>query len=629
MGWRQSASNTRRTLKKIKRKIKTGKKRGYKKNKMKTKQQHVMLELGENHLLYELSRISNIITIQVEHQFDNPRLMREDGEINAKIRKGTHFTFFNFKVNELTCIEGIATKIYIMDGNKKYHLTSGLLDMNKNYNNIREVMYDDIYVYYFRNTASLNGYLVFQKKIRAHFESEKYEQLVESVYQNVKQKPVDKVVFYEKYGSKYEESASILFKQVAHHSNVYFVLDSTSPQYYQLKMKYGEKIISPEEQRFLEVIFTAKYYIGTEIPFHMITLRSPYKRLREDMMNHQKHRFIFLQHGVMYALSMKPASRNSFKKNGIHQPFKVIVSSTKEANHLKKYGHYKNEDIWKTGLATFDNKQISPQANKLTIMLTWRPWDEQLNHLEDTTYYQALMSIIKNITNKQNLQVILHPKVLEKMDTSNPLYKYRYVGHINDALSETKVLITDYSSISFDAFNRGANIIFWWQQKDECLKKYKNHLMLNEKNIFGDIVYDNEMLDYTINENYNRAQSKVYLSRFHKIVEFSDNQNTERILMHLYQLDMFQNNIKDIDASDLQVKLKQLGIDKNSYKKYLKVCEINGKLSATEYQQLMKSDQHYLIKSTIGKLNLADTLQVKNSIKREMYEVISNYTDLQ
>ena len=42
----------------------------------------------------------------------------------------------------------------------------------------------------------------------------------------------------------------------------------------------------------------------------------------------------------------------------------------------------------------------------------------------------------------------------------------------DDILKHTKLLITDYSSIAYDAFYRGCNVIFYWEELQECLEAY-------------------------------------------------------------------------------------------------------------------------------------------------------------
>lgn len=469
-------------------------------------------------------------TISIKKRgFKNPKLVCEHGDVHATVRSDRTRYYFTFGISDIPNIDSISSRLYIEENGRSKELVSIKTSGRQNYARTYGILYGENHIFYLRNTASQVGRLLIQKKVRAHFETEEYEQRVEEIYQRTLDAPKTNIMFYEKFGSKFEESASKVFEQMYEHPNVYFVLDCYSEQYEEIKAKYGEKIVSPDEDKFIELIFTSNYYIGTEVPFHMVTLRTPYIRYRVEMLKVKTHKFIFLQHGVMYALSLKPASRNSFKKRGIHAPHKVVVSSDLEAEHFKQLGQFKDQDIWKTGLATFDNKRINENASKTTVMLTWRPWDEQKDHFEDTTYYQAVKSIVESIEEKENLQLVLHPKVLETINEDNELLKYKFNGLINDALNDTKVLISDYSSVTFDAFYRGCNVVFWWVQKEECLEVYKNDLMLNEDNIFGDIVYNNNQLNEAIANNKGMQQER-YIEKYRKIVEFHDNCNTQRIV---------------------------------------------------------------------------------------------------
>ena len=42
----------------------------------------------------------------------------------------------------------------------------------------------------------------------------------------------------------------------------------------------------------------------------------------------------------------------------------------------------------------------------------------------------------------------------------------------DDVLKQARVLITDYSSIAYDAFYRGTRVIFYWEEKDGRKRKY-------------------------------------------------------------------------------------------------------------------------------------------------------------
>ncbi|WP_455539587.1 CDP-glycerol glycerophosphotransferase family protein [Terrisporobacter sp.] len=135
---------------------------------------------------------------------------------------------------------------------------------------------------------------------------------------------------------------------------------------------------------------------------------------------------------------------------------------------------------------------------------------------------------------KEKVIVLPHPLIAESMSKVNgEISKYMdFKSKYNDLLKDAKVLITDYSSISYDAFYRGSNVIFYWEEKDYCMECYGDDtkLMLNEDNIFGDICYDMQDLKSIFEKNYTQNQDEKYLYNYRQIVEFNDNKNTERLI---------------------------------------------------------------------------------------------------
>lgn len=111
------------------------------------------------------------------------------------------------------------------------------------------------------------------------------------------------------------------------------------------------------------------------------------------------------------------------------------------------------------------------------VMLTWRPWEfvTGTNNIKDTAYYKMLKRIVDAVPDnlKDRLVVMPHPLLARQADIDNEdeVWKY-YVPEVkyDELLKRTKLLITDYSSISYDAFYRGSNVIFDWEEKDECMR---------------------------------------------------------------------------------------------------------------------------------------------------------------
>jgi len=62
------------------------------------------------------------------------------------------------------------------------------------------------------------------------------------------------------------------------------------------------------------------------------------------------------------------------------------------------------------------------------------------------------------------------------------------------------------------------------------MQHYGGHLMINEENIFGDIAYSEDDVTNMVRERYGNAQPAEYIERFNHIVNFKDDQNTERVI---------------------------------------------------------------------------------------------------
>ncbi len=350
-----------------------------------------------------------------------------------------------------------------------------------------------------------------------------------------------KIVMYEKHAEKYEESASIVYETLINqgYKNVYYILNKDNEKIKKLDNKYKKNIIYKNSFKHYLLFFSAKAFIGTESPGHAIDLRIANKHAAQRIYN-DKFKYVFLQHGVMYMVSLDSKGRSFFRKDG-GMPYnsKIVVSSELEANHFIDLAGFKKTDLYITGLPKYDKNKYSDKSDKIAVMLTWRPWEYNIlrNDIYSSPYYNTLRKIIDSIPDSIKEKVVLmpHPLTLESLKNSE-LSRYILDDFEYDkVLEHTKVLITDYSSIAYDAFYRGSNVIFYWEEKDFCMNKYGGHLMLNEDNIFGTICYNVDELSKVIEVEYKNRQQQKYISKYRKIVEFHDNKNTERLIKLLKQ----------------------------------------------------------------------------------------------
>lgn len=345
-----------------------------------------------------------------------------------------------------------------------------------------------------------------------------------------------KVLLYEKEINKYEESASCVFEKLIDdgYNNAYFVIKESSSHVDFIKEKYKKNIIWAHTFRHYLEFFRCRKFIGSESMVHLMELRIANKYVTTKLQK-KKYKYIFLQHGVMYMVSLDSANRGFFRK-GIEMPkdAKVVVSSKLEADHFVELAGFEYEDLYVTGLPFYDRTIKNENADKITIMPTWRPWDYNtlVSDYVHSTYYNMVLNIYNNIPDKIKDKVVLlpHPLVID-IFKKTPLGKYiPDIISYDLILQDTSLLITDYSSIAYSAFYRGENVVFVWNELEECMRNYNGHLMLNENNVFGDIVYDYNKLGQVVTNNYMTKQQEKYIKAYDKIVEFRDNKNTERLI---------------------------------------------------------------------------------------------------
>ncbi|WP_426350494.1 CDP-glycerol glycerophosphotransferase family protein [Alloiococcus sp. CFN-8] len=348
--------------------------------------------------------------------------------------------------------------------------------------------------------------------------------------------PKKGVIMYEKEASKFEESASIVFQELVRRGcrDVFFVIDKNSSTRDRIPKDCEPYVIDKYSLKHYMLFFRAKAFVGTETPAHSLELRSSsryvVKRLKDKSLS-----FVFLQHGVMYMVSLASAARKDARKGGLYPPnTRIVVSSKKEAEHFIEEGNYLPEDLYITGLPKFDEAVRHKGARRIVLMPTWRPWDYNLARVapEESGYYRFVSSIAERIPEeyKEDFIILPHPLIKDAF-VNTTLERYVTTGaSYDDILKETDILITDYSSIAYDAFNRGAKVIFCWEEMECCMRQYRGYLKLNEENVFGDVSRSYEDIPELIRGNYLLPQKPEYLERFKALVEYNDGNNTARVI---------------------------------------------------------------------------------------------------
>lgn len=447
-------------------------------------------------------------------------------------------------------------------------------------------------------------------------------------------KNLPSVLLYEKFCGKYEESARYVYERLMDDGceNVFFILNRDSEYWDDVPEQYKSNIIEKYSPRHYYEYFNAKAFITTETMNHVIDLTTynPLTRRRQYLKDYY---YIFLQHGVMYAYSLK--GREDFEKGGgFDDNSYVVVSSETEANHFIEDGNFDREDLIKCGLPKFDHAVQNEDADKILIMPTSRVFEYSTirDDTKNSTYYNFSKKLIESVPDelKEKIVFIPHPLVnaiFGKTDLEEYMSdEYSY----NELLKNTRLLITDYSSISYDAFYRGANVIFAWMEKEMCLNNLGIELKLTDDNAFADIAYDYDALGELISKNYYGKQSEENIRKYKDIVEFDDGKNTERFIEYLYNTNIFPEKTNRRDINDAMVR----GVEERAYTgKPLRIPKIKVSYDGVKLIKDLDFDVEYHNNVEIGTATCeiigkgiyygskAVEFEIKKNIKKSKYKM--------
>lgn len=359
-------------------------------------------------------------------------------------------------------------------------------------------------------------------------------------------------LFYEKFSSKAEEGVYDLFlesKLKGKRAKNFYIICEDSEDYN--KIKNEKNVVKKFSFKYYWLIYRSNNCIATEAPIHLNILRSNNKTLRKSLMEKQ---FIFLQHGIIY---MKNLELNApFSKNQEGEANYIVASSEKEKSVIEKMLNIDEKHILKTGIPIFSKiryNHINNNSNDyITIMLTYKPYEEQMQNFEKSSYYKnvsCIYTMLQNYIDKDKIIIISHPRALELIKNTN-LKDYVWNKPISKALEKTKLLITDYSSICYNAFYQGAGVVFY--QPDLSLYEKENgKLIPSDDEYIGKRAFSAQELENIFNKgiqnkkvNLDIFRNAKYIDIYKTINEFSDGENIKRIFEKLIELKVVEVDSK-------------------------------------------------------------------------------------
>lgn len=335
----------------------------------------------------------------------------------------------------------------------------------------------------------------------------------------------------------------------------YFALNKTAPDWDRLKQE-GFKLVEFGSKEFEKHLRQAEKIVSSHLEKHI-------NNYFDDLYDYSK-KFVFLQHGV---IKDNLSTWINTKKN-LH----CFVTTTKpEYESIKAdFGPYKltAKEVVLTGLPRYDRllQKNQPDSKKILIMPTWRSYivgqnigigsnTRTLNNsFMQTEYAQQWHAFLHSselnaLTKKYGYEVIFapHPNIEPYLAIFDvPKYIKIWSGlheteSIQNLFGRCNILVTDYSSVTFDMAYLNKAVIYYQFDKESFFSgnhTYQKGYFSYEDDGFGPVTLTQEETLSELSTIMKEGEAKPeYLQRIAKTFPFQQGGNCERVYQAITALD--------------------------------------------------------------------------------------------
>nr|WP_275975525.1 CDP-glycerol glycerophosphotransferase family protein [Tetragenococcus halophilus] len=347
---------------------------------------------------------------------------------------------------------------------------------------------------------------------------------------------------FEKFSSTAQDNGYAFFQYVEKnklHDDFYFILDKNSSDYEEVKRESSNVVPFMSFKYFL-LVYASRLLVSSENKRHVYNLRIRTGLVPRKITRKQS---VFLQHGVT---ALKQS--NVFKKAKGRGNFNlVIATSDLEKEIIHENWKYELNEIAVTGFSRWDklfDKSKNRERRKIFVMPTWRTWMEDMpkEDFKRTDYYDNYINFLNSneleiILEKYNLQLVffLHPKFKQYisefyLNSDHISLKGFQSIKVNEEIMEASLMISDYSSVTWDMFFMKKPVLFY-QFDYEKYEEYEGSYIDMETQLFGERALNKEELIQLIEEYAeNNFQLKPYFENLHEeYYKYADHNNSKRI----------------------------------------------------------------------------------------------------
>ena len=355
-------------------------------------------------------------------------------------------------------------------------------------------------------------------------------------------------VFFEKRCQTAQDNAFALFRYCMEHADpevskrCFYIIDPKSPDY-DKATAYGSHAVDFMSFKHMRLALFANLYIASDAKSHLYQWHPRPSLIRRAI---SRKPMFFLQHGVTALKRVDPI----FGKHGMHPMTYFLTTSLREQDIVVEQFGYDRKHAPILGFSRWDFLRDTSTDEHPTIfcMPTWRSWLEDANDEEfvASEYYRAYHELLSdarlsNLLEATNchMQFLVHPKLKEHMrvfSVDNPHIEILdgEKTNIQAILMGCKAVITDYSSICWDALFMDKPVVYFQPDAERYLEQTGSYIDFDAE-LPGYVAHDaSELVDalhetidagFTLNAEHARMAGSWFANR--------DANNRERTLRYI------------------------------------------------------------------------------------------------
>ncbi|WP_416145245.1 CDP-glycerol glycerophosphotransferase family protein [Planococcus koreensis] len=341
-----------------------------------------------------------------------------------------------------------------------------------------------------------------------------------------------------------QDNGIVLFHWLQKNTDIdaYYVIEEDSTDYEAIK--HNPNVLAFGSDKHFEIAFKAKVLLCT----HDFENILPYKPAK-GFFGYEHTVKIFLQHGVLGRKNVE------YHKKNYDMPFDLFIVSSeseKQVIVMEEMG-YDDSEVAVTGLARFDSLVQRQEPKNILLMPTWRDWINTDEQFLNSEYFLAYSNLIQNpkllgLLEEYDVSLNFYPHYRAQNYFQNEVeglhnkIKFIPLGSqtVQQLLIDHALLITDYSSVSFDFTLLGKPVVYYHFDVDRFFRK--GILRPVEETFIGGIGTHEEEL-VTIIEERIKNDFANFDYDISGIIKYTDQHNCQRIF----------NEVKNLLESSIEV----------------------------------------------------------------------------